>query len=170
MNPWIASVLGIVPGSVLVVAGAAKVVDISSFQDKLLLSRRSSPSPRMVARLIVGLELLVGMAALIVSAAWTGIALSIVYLCVVIAAVIGWRRHAGDCGCFGRLTASAYGWQKLARNCVLFAMAVSYTLTEPQLPHRFVAENLVGRGAIALIVFVLVSMTAAIQPMSHGTA
>jgi peroxiredoxin/uncharacterized membrane protein YphA (DoxX/SURF4 family) len=111
--------------AVFVVAGSAKLADRAGSRQAV----GDFGAPRSLARplsiLLPVAELAIGIALVVKASAWWG-AVGALALLLLFVAVIGTSLARGrkpDCRCFGQLHSSPAGWQTLARNGALAALA-----------------------------------------------
>ena len=164
---WYGTGASVFLGCTLLAGGIAKAVSIRSFGLTLasLVPSRAWRAPGLtaarVARLVVGLELGLGLTLLLAGGA-TAVVVSYIMggLCAAfLVSVLAAMRKGISCGCFGRLASSPAGPAEVARTSALLAIAVSLALlrqaNQPPTAHASGA----GIGIAGLLALAVIGLT-----------
>jgi uncharacterized membrane protein YphA (DoxX/SURF4 family) len=140
-----------ITGGVLLIAGVAKARAMSEFVATIQLFRIVPRQPsKMVARLIVGLEVIVGTCLLAGISVQLAVVVAVVLFSVfVLVILINLVRHnIFDCNCFGPYFKQKIGIRVLIRNLLLITLCIwtlkfynGYLALESWLPDRMTTQN-----------------------------
>lgn len=114
-------------GLLLLLAGVLKVLDNASLIEGVaMMTWLPDALKLLVVELLPWVEVLLGILFVAgIQLRWSGAAVTLLYMVFLVYAIYGWvTGQEGECGCFGGLGGSSFGWQMTLRNTALFTGAI----------------------------------------------